>query len=249
MKIYTTLRIGEYHVNHCEDYLFTENIGNNKLLCAVMDGCTMGNDSYLIATITGKLLRKIAKARNYEELYNPDASSTFNLAGYLKSILSELFQELNIIRNQLQLEKKELLTTLILLLIDVQKNKGIVLVVGDGVVNINGRLTEFDQDNKPDYLGFHLNEDFEKWFESQHQLILIDRVDDISIATDGILTFTQVKQSASSERIDPTAFLLNDINNPANEDLLTTKLKVLEYRYGLKHTDDLALIRVVNHQE
>ncbi|MCU0433842.1 MAG: protein phosphatase 2C domain-containing protein [Bacteroidia bacterium] len=249
MKIYTTLQIGEYHVNHCEDYLFSEYIVNNKLLCAVMDGCTMGNDSYLIATITGKLLRKIVKARNYEALYNPDASSTLNLTGYLKSILNELFQELNSIRNQLQLEKKELLTTLILLLLDVQKNEGIVLVIGDGVVSINGRLIDFDQDNKPDYLGFHLHEDFEKWFEDQQQLILFDRIEDISIATDGILTFTQVKQATSSERIDPAAFLLNDYDNPENEDLLTNKLKVLEYRYGLKHTDDLALVRVVKSHE
>lgn len=51
MNIYTTLRIGDYHTNHCEDYLFADTPGNNKIICAVMDGCTMGKDSYLIATI------------------------------------------------------------------------------------------------------------------------------------------------------------------------------------------------------
>jgi hypothetical protein len=49
MKIYTTLQIGEHHTNHCEDYLIIEEVGKNKLLCAVMDGCTMGTDSYFAA--------------------------------------------------------------------------------------------------------------------------------------------------------------------------------------------------------
>lgn len=32
MKIYSTLHIGDYHINHCEDYLFTGNIGDDKVL-------------------------------------------------------------------------------------------------------------------------------------------------------------------------------------------------------------------------
>lgn len=59
MKIYSTLQIGEFHLNHCEDYLIIEDPGKDKKLLAIMDGCTMGCDSYFIATLVGKILKRI----------------------------------------------------------------------------------------------------------------------------------------------------------------------------------------------
>lgn len=44
-----------------------------------------------------------------------------------------------------------------------------VLVIGDGLVGIDGELHEFDQDTKPDYVGYHLKEDFEDWYSRQQQ--------------------------------------------------------------------------------
>jgi tartrate dehydratase beta subunit/fumarate hydratase class I family protein len=67
MKIYELIQMGDFHSNHCEDFGVVANLGKNKMLCAVMDGCTMGTDSYLAATLTGKLLRKIAKEIDYKE--------------------------------------------------------------------------------------------------------------------------------------------------------------------------------------
>ena len=67
MKIYSALQIGEYHTNHCEDYLFIGEIGSDKILCAVMDGCTMATDSYFVSTLVGKLLRKIVKIKGYQK--------------------------------------------------------------------------------------------------------------------------------------------------------------------------------------
>jgi len=243
MKVYSALQIGDYHLNHCEDYLFTGNIGDDKILCAVMDGCTMGTDSYFVSTLTGKLLRKITKEKGYKELYKLENNT--DIEDSLKSIIKELFKELNIAKNQLVLDQKELLTTLIILLIDKRKNEGIVLVVGDGLVSINGIATEFDQDNKPDYLSFHLNEDFETWYSLQKQKIEFNDIRDISIATDGIFMFTSVKKVNTTETIDPIDFLLNNNTNEDNEEMLSLKLKRLEHYYGLKPTDDFAMIRLI----
>jgi hypothetical protein len=243
MKIYSALQIGDYHLNHCEDYLFIGDIGNDKILCAVMDGCTMGTDSYFVSTLTGKLLRKIVTEKGYKELYKLE--NHINIDDYLKSIIKELFRELTIAKNQLMLDQKELLTTLIILLVDKRENTGIVLVVGDGLVSINGTKTEFDQDNKPDYLGFHLSEDFETWYSLQKQKIVFTDIQDISIATDGIFMFTPVKKVDTTEKIDAIDFLLNDKTNEENEEMLELKLKQLEHNYGLKPTDDLALIRII----
>lgn len=244
MNIYTTLRIGAYHINHCEDYLFADKIGNNKIICAVMDGCTMGKDSYLISAIVGKLLRKICKSLSYKEFYAKTADE-LSLDTYLKGILQELFSEMKVLKNQLQLEREELLTTLIILLADAKADKGILLAIGDGVVSINGTVTSFDQDNKPDYLGFHLSEDFDTWYSAQKQRLFIESLSDISIATDGIESFTRVAAPENSETVDPITFLLHDTTGLGNEEMLNMKLKTIEHKYGLNHTDDLAVIRVI----
>jgi hypothetical protein len=243
MKIYSALQIGDYHLNHCEDYLFIGDIGEDKILCAVMDGCTMGTDSYFVSTLTGKLLRKIVKEKGYKELYKLESHT--DIDDYLKSIIKELFKELTISKNQLMLDQKELLTTLIILLIDKKANNGIVLVVGDGLVSINGTTTEFDQDNKPDYLGFHLSEDFETWYSLQEQKIIFSDIQDLSIATDGIFMFTPVKKVDTSDTINPIEFLLADKSNEDNGEMLSLKLKRLEHNYGLKPTDDLAMVRLI----
>lgn len=209
-----------------------------------MDGCTMGKDSYLVATIVGKLLRKICKAIGYKEFYTKELAA-YTPDKYLKEILRELFREINLIKNQLQLEREELLTTLIILVADTRTDKGVLLAVGDGVVNINGVVISFDQDNKPDYLGFHLSSDFEDWYHAQRQRITIDTLQDISIATDGIESFTRLAVPADDEFVDPVAFLLQDGTGLGNEEMLPMKLKTLEHRYGLNHTDDLAVIRMV----
>lgn len=244
MKIYSALQIGAYHLNYCEDYLVIDYIGSDKLLCAVMDGCTMGTDSYFASTLVGKLLRKIAKAKGYKELYGAEPEQP-NLEEYLKSILRDLFKELLLIKSQLLLGQNDLLTTLLILLIDKKTDHGIFLAVGDGVIAVNGVIKEFDQDNKPDYLGFHLHEDFDTWYTKQTQKIHIDTIQDVSLATDGIVLFTKLAAPKVDEVADPISYLLQDKENQDNDDMMTIKLKRLEHVYGLQPSDDLAVIRII----
>jgi len=209
-----------------------------------MDGCTMATDSYFISTLVGKLLRKIATEKSYKELYNLDTPA--DIDSYLKSILKELFEQLNQVKNQLLLGQNELLTTLLILLVDKKENQGVVLVIGDGLISINGKLTEFDHDNRPDYLGFHLNEDFDKWYANQKQKNIFDGIHDISIATDGIFMFTPVKKVDNVETINPINYLVIDKTNEETREMLNFKLKQLEHNYGLKPSDDLAMIRLIS---
>ena len=107
-------------------------------------------------------------------------------------------------------------------------------------------IAKFDNENKPDYLGFHLGEDFDKWFDEQKQKIVFESVNDISIATDGISMFTQVSKNKSGEIIEPINYLLINKDGTENEDMLTKRIKRMENEFGLKHTDDLAIIRLIN---
>src|SRR5436305_1779442 len=101
MKIYKLLHIGEHHINHCEDYAVVESLGQNKLLCAVMDGCTMGTDSYLVSNLVGKLLRKIAIERRYLAFYQKSSPfsvetewAAFLVKGQIASLNGNLSQQL-----------------------------------------------------------------------------------------------------------------------------------------------------------
>lgn len=218
-------------------------MGSGKLCLAVMDGCTTAIESHFASTLVGKVLRKIGQTRIYKE-YHQIVASSASLDETLQTIVTELFQELNVIKNQLMLDKKELLTTLILLLYDQSNDEGIVLIVGDGMVSINGEVTVFDQDNKPDYLGFHLHEDPVTWYKAQTQKLSFKALKDVSIATDGMETFTKIKEPATNESIVPLQYLLQDRQDLGNNDMLHLKLKRLEHVYGVKPTDDIAIIRI-----
>lgn len=247
MKFYPLLAIGEYHLNHCEDYFVIEKLGNNQWLCAVMDGCTMGNDSYFASTLVGKLLKKIARERTYLRFYH-GASCHISLTEELSLILQQLFSELKIIKNQLFLETNDLLSTLVLLLLDSETNQGELLAIGDGVVCINGQLTIFEQQNTPDYIAYHLNEPFEEWFARQRQRISIPAIHDISIATDGIETFVSVTGEKTTENTELLHFLLTDTTFAERSEMLSMKLRTIEKQYAMKPSDDLAIIRVVYPQ-
>lgn len=247
MNIYSTLQIGDYHINHCEDFFITRKIGSDKILCAVMDGCSTAMESHFASNLIGKILRKICIEKGYQELYETNAGLT--IEEELKSILKDLFKEIISIKNQLMLDEKELLTTLIVLLYNQKENKGIILTIGDGVICMNGKITEYERNNKPDYFAYYLHENFETWYENQHQKIFIDHLQDISIATDGISTFSPVKKIAHHETIDPLNYLLTDQSNIDSEEMLNLKLKKLEHHYGMKSTDDLAIVRIINNSK
>ncbi|MDX6188789.1 protein phosphatase 2C domain-containing protein [Flavobacterium sp. Fl-318] len=243
MNIYSTIRIGDYHQNNCEDHLYINEYGKNMILCAVMDGCTTALESHFASTLVGKILKKICIEKGYKDFVDPESLDDIDES--LRSILKNLLVELKNIKNALMLDTKELLTTMLIMLINKKSEEGIILAIGDGFAIVNGKKYEFDQDNKPDYLGFHLSEDFEKLYDSLEQKIKFNKVHDISIATDGIFTFEKLKPAKSEEVIDTIDFLTIENTDQGKGEMLHIKLKKLEHNYGLVPTDDLSIVRII----
>lgn len=244
MNIYSAIQIGDYHTQQCEDHLMIRKTGSDKIICAVMDGCSTGLDSHFASVLTGKILRKAAIEKGYKDLYEP---ATRNLDEELKEIVRDVFKELASVKKQLMLDEKELLTTIIILLYNIKENKGVILTIGDGIICIDSEITEYDRDNKPDYLAFHLQEDFDEWYSRQDQKVFFENVKDVSIATDGIFTFTKVKKTGSEDTIDFAEYLMKDLTYAGTDEMLNRKLKYLEQHYGVKPTDDLAMIRMIKN--
>lgn len=121
-----------------------------------MDGCTMSTESVFASILFGKILRNIAKEKFYEEFV---VGNHTQLKDKLKEVVKLLIEKIRLVKNQLGLEINELLSTLIIGIIDTQGAKAEFLIIGDGLICKDGELFEYEQGNKPDYLGYHLSED------------------------------------------------------------------------------------------
>jgi hypothetical protein len=237
MHIDTHLQIGSFHTQHCEDALITAGITVDTELLAVMDGCSSGTDSHFCSTMASKLLRKIAN-----ELYQLDFKESLHLPlpKLLEKVLSQFMQELRALQRQLQLSQYELLFTLILALVDTSKREAEVIVIGDGYVSCNGTGHEFDQHNRPDYPGYHLTERFTDWFPSQQQRRSFQNVQDLSISTDGILSFRPSQKGEFPEFTDQEIIHLL-LHSPGK---IKAKMGRIQSQYGLAPADDLGIIRL-----
>ena len=174
--------IGEFHVNHNEDFLVSEETGKTRKLIAVMDGCSSGTDSHFASTLIGKLLRKISKQEAYREYAKKE---TKELKEQLEFISLQLFEELSNLNRQLDLKSDEILSTLILAIIDTNQKAAEILIVGDGLIHLNGKNIEFENDNKPDYIGYHLNMDKHLWYQTRSEKLSVEQFKDLTISTDG----------------------------------------------------------------
>lgn len=242
MKIYSVLQIGQFHTNYCEDFLVTEPIGTDKRLIAVLDGCTMGTESAFASMLFGKLLRSIAKQLYYQDFIQKDVR---DIRQILKAVFEILFKEARSIKNQLNLDTNELLSTIILGIIDESNPGATFLTVGDGLIYHDGNAVEYEQDNIPDYLGYHLGKDFNTWFGQQKQVLDVSDFKDLSISTDGIFTFQNLSKKGENQQPGRVIeYLLNDTEFSENDNFLERKVRLLEHENQLVVTDDLAIIRV-----
>lgn len=245
MKFYELSHIGEFHVNHNEDFLVSEEAGKTRQLVAVMDGCSSGTDSYFASTLIGKLLRKIAKQEAYEEFVK---GNTKELKQQIEQVVLQLFEELSNLNRQLDLRTDEILSTLILAIIDTELNSAELVIVGDGLIHVNGKTIEYENDNKPDYIGYHLTMDKHIWYQIRTKKLSISNIRDLTIATDGIYTFKNFdgKTYNSINQLEIMSKFFEDRNELENNNKLKKTLFEIKNQFGLIPSDDLTMIRIIN---
>lgn len=236
------LQRGDFHDIHCEDFLISEQLTTSTQLIAVMDGCTMGQESAFASLLIGKLLRKQAKEMFFLDFKKPEDKP---LSTVLRQLVHDLFQTLKSVQNEQLLEEQELLSTLILGVVNVEKYKAEILVFGDGLVYVDGAKHEFDQGDKPDYMGYHLKEEFESWFKSLNQNVTASNFSDLSICTDGIYSFKNYTDKTKTLPIDTTIeFLLKDDTAFDGPNFFRKKVEKLNREFNQTLTDDIAVIRL-----
>ena len=244
MQIHTYTRIGTHDTDHNEDAYVTAEIGTDRLLLAVLDGCSTGTDSHLVAGLAAKLLRKIAQEYFYQEFAQ---RRQLPLPELLNAVVESLFAQLKQTQSLLQLSTDELLSTLVLAVVDQPSHRAETLVVGDGLVGFNGTFTEYEQGEEPEFLGYHLTgEAAELSVTSTYRRSLAD-VYDLSLATDGVFTFRPFNHDSYPPKSEAAIidFLLTDSTGKEDPNMLKKKIKHVERLWGLRATDDLTLVRLI----
>ena len=131
-----------------------------------------------------------------------------------------------------------------LAVIDVGARCAEILVVGDGVVVHNGTVVEYDQDNVPDYLGYHLKEPFDDWYAKQTQRLSLKDLTDLSLSTDGIHTFRPTRQAR--EQLPESFFMKKLLLQKAPDwqpNFLDVELRAIREELHYVNTDDIAIVR------
>lgn len=242
IKIDSFLQRGKVHSNYNEDALFFKTLDDTWFVGAVMDGCSSGKDSYFASGLYAKSIQKSALTIPHLEKMN----SAIKLADMDEKMISriflnQLFDDVKKALRNLLLEKSELLSTLILLIYNIKSKKAMISVSGDGFYSINGIISKIDQNNMPDFMGYHLDKSFDEWFANHVQSLSFENVNEAAIATDGIDKLFDEKKKKST-KINTVNILLNNPEEDS-DDLETTYNKLISEHHLFPY-DDLAIIKV-----
>lgn len=231
---------GKMHDIWCEDAQFHIHLPDNLIISAVMDGCSSGKESHFASFLLVKLLGKIC------DKIIPNGSQKRSLTetnlnpkeiGFI--ILENLFKEIKIFKEQLKLETIELLSTLLLAVYNSTDNRLWINISGDGYYSVNNHIKEIDQNNMPDYMAYHLDKNFDYWFNTRTASFYFSDVESYAIATDGISKYFY-QDFYPLEDLDTIRYLLNTetrLSLRKKHQILCSKHKLIPY-------DDISIIIV-----
>lgn len=247
MRILTLHKRSIHHPNFSEDFLFTHQLTDDILVCAVMDGCSTAKDSHFTSALYSKSLdkscRMLPQMKEIIEDFDLDFMELREIGDF---IMKQLFDDLKKTKKLFFLNIEELLSTISLLVYNKNNKTACIKMSGDGLFAVNGKVTEIDQNNIPNFLGYHLNKKFENIGPSEIESWTFDDVHDISISTDGIDKLRK-KISNSKETSKVRRSLL--IQKPTDSDKMFLENEYNQFtKKGFTPYDDLSLIRIINYK-
>lgn len=257
MIIQKIVKRGVNHKNFCEDYASVSET-SQYIVAAVFDGCSDGIDSHFASALMGKILSNTTQ----DQRFIMDATdSVIDIKSVARQFMSKFITNLSVTFALLRLSKRELLSTMLLLVVDKRTSEAYVMAFGDGFIKINGQVVELknerfaggenpDADNMPDYIIYDIekfsDDDYLRfWISENKYQFYVDKLEDIVIGSDGIFTFKQQVPGVEA-KLDPIAYLTEDLWLADNKSVLSRKCNILKSTCGFDHEDDLSIIRIIN---
>ena len=208
-SIDTLISRGRLHNLHCEDDLYVyENA--DLIIAAVFDGCSSGKDSHFASTMHKYMLNRICN-----DIYSVTAISDSYVIDGGKTV-ENILRVLNNSIWSLDYETdKEMLSTVVLLLIDKHTGSGHICVAGDGCFNRVYKGMDYFESvhdangNAVWYMSTVRPGDFDKYFSNycRHTDFTLSDTSEVSISTDGLESF--VSQYGASKTEDAKRIFFN----------------------------------------
>lgn len=235
------------HDLHCEDNFFIFENGE-KIIGAVLDGCSSGKDAWWASKLISNILSKIQQEWNDFSAITTDSSLW---DAYVNEILFQTSLKIRDIVKVLDVDWESLLSTIVFFVYDKENEQLYVKFIGDGVffVKKDGEWYDIEnnENNMPLYLGYYFDKENKSLmnFIQSRRTELVYGVEEFSISSDGIYSFSNIKEKELKQSI-PIEFLIK-------EDLTFRKLK---HELGRKFNmladsgwiinDDLTIIKYKN---
>lgn len=259
LNIRSTIQKGASHQVFCQDATYS--IENDHFIIAgVFDGCSEVKDSHFASTLFTKILRY--QVNNYfkKELAVSEYSSDsvleitelepiLDLEAVSRIILRKFFLNLRTIKETLELDAFDLSTSSIFLFYSKIEDKGIIYAFGDGYIRINGTEKIIDHQNRPRYainywpeITSSENTVFNNFLNNYLQIWTFDGLINVTISTDGILSFKNTKfpEKSKQEAID---WLTVDETYKHKNIMLTSKfINLIDDHW--RNSDDLGIVRI-----
>lgn len=219
------LNVRADHHNSCEDslhYFESESFIDG----IISDGCSTGVKSHFASQAFCYAVEELA----LNDAYTDDI------------VLKEVRERLIDVKSALGLTEMNLLATLVLFHYNKNDKTLRIRVFGDGYYYVNDVEYVVDQNNTPDYFGYHLNDSivqFNEYLEKYPEIVYYD-VDRFMICSDGI---TRICRSAMQQdaTVDPNKLLFHP---PTTENYLERMWNLIKRdKFGL--SDDLSIISYV----
>lgn len=182
---------GAAHPLRCEDDLFVKET-DELIIAAVFDGCSSGIDSHVASSLHKKLLSSL-EFDLIDDIGDVKALG-HDLLEYLYTKLFYYYKAYGFRINE------EMLSTVIILVVNKYTSDYNIVVAGDGLVNVNAHYLNIHDstgesvfylssiiDDKTTELNFF--EPFEKYYNNECTVFTGTNFDNVAISTDGIDTF------------------------------------------------------------
>lgn len=242
VTIRTGIRRGSAHTLSCEDALAYKEI-NDYVIMAVFDGCSTGVRSYFASNLLSSIFKKRLEEDNMKLLFDGAFSNT----AIIVNLIDYIYQDLKLVRDQLKLEICELLSTIVISIVDKKNRDGCYCIVGDGNVYLNHELLirVEPENNAPLYMAYYLHDGHlnDHSFLNDAKIGEFKNVKDLTISTDGIDSFLN---KTTKKEVDVSKMLVVDENLIKSKSMITRKCNMIENEKLANATnyDDLAIIRL-----
>ena len=237
-------RRGRAHTQRCEDESLVFSYNQIAVIIA-FDGCSSGKDSYFASGLFAKLFKKIA-IQHKTYLENLDENS--NLRHVTYNLMELFFNELKYSFSYFVLDLSEILSTIVLSVVNIKTKQSYSVIVGDGSIYIDGIIHSINaEENAPYYISYFLSTPFaDVWeYNINKYSFKVERV--IAVLSDGIDSFKNYNENryvTEAEKKDIIARFLESNYLLNNKIGLARICNMLETESNIAPSDDLSIAHI-----